>query len=287
MRLLMNRTELFHTARTAFLTSYPKIFTDIHNASEFFSKAISLSVRYGFDFQPSLFETRMCVEIESRYKALNSLIVTHLTEKTLIIELASGLSPRKSEFAQVPFYEIDLPEIIEIKKEIYNDMNIICDDLISMDLCDTTILYDILNEIIEKNIGKDILIVSEGLFWYLNRKDIQGIVDVLKKVFCDTKWKWLTSDCFAQETYEPDYRKVIAKSSNRSTIEPFRDFDDEFKFFSDNGLTLQRYKITELIDVCDVTSGSFFHISENEVKTRMNNYTDIACLSETNLLASI
>ena len=275
----MDRTELFHTARTAFLTSYPKIFTDILNASDFFSKAINISVRYGFEFQPNLFENRMCVEIESRYKALNALIKTHLNDKTLIIELASGLSPRKIEFAHFPFYEIDLPEIIEIKKEIYKDMNINCDSLISMDLSDTTILFDVLSEIIEKNYGKDILIVSEGLFWYLKRKDIQGMVDVFKKAFCHTEWKWLTADCFAQEIFEPDYRKVIAKSSNKSSIEPFADFEDEFKFFSDNGLTLQRYQITELIDVCDVSSGKFFHIPENEIKTRMNNYTDIACLS--------
>lgn len=277
----MSRTELFHTQRTAFLTSYPKIFTDILNASDFFSKAINVSARYGFEFQPSLFENQMCIEIESRYKALNSLIRKHLNNKTLIIELASGLSPRKIEFAHYPYYEIDLPEIIEIKKEIYKDMNISCDGLICMDLCDKTILYDLLNEIIENYNDKDILIVSEGLFWYLKRNDIQGMVDVFKKVFCHSEWKWLTADCFAQEVFEVDYRKVIAKSSNKSSIEPFADFDDEFNFFSDNGLTLERYQIIELINTCDVSSGKFFHISENEIKTRMNNYTDIACLRVT------
>jgi hypothetical protein len=193
--------------------------------------------------------------------------------------LASGLSPRKIEFAYFPFYEIDLPEIIEIKKEIYKDLDITCDGLICMDLCDSTILYDVLSEITEKNHGKDILIVSEGLFWYLKRKDIQGIVDVFKKFFCHTKWKWLTSDCFAHEIYEPEYRNIIAKSSNKSSTEPFADFDDEFMFFSGNGFSLERYRITDLIDVRDVFSGRFFSIPENEVRTRVESYTDIACLS--------
>ena len=223
----------------------------------------------------------MCVEIEARYKALNALIRRHLTSRTAVVELAAGLSPRRTEFGGVPYYELDLPEIVEIKKEIYRDMNLPCDGLIRLDLCDTERLYDTVREIAGKEREREILIVSEGLFWYLKRKDIRGMLDVFRRAFSPAEWKWLTSDCFARETYEPEYRKVIAKSSNKSSTEPFADFEDERAFFSENGIALDRYRITDLIAAGDVFSGSFFSIPEDEVRARIENYTDIACLTVT------
>lgn len=275
----MNSSDLYQTMRTAFLTSYPNIFTDIHYASEFFSRAVRIAVKYGFGFQPEFFEPRMCIEIEARYKALNALINQNLTDRTVVIEIAAGLSPRKTEFDSVPYYELDLPPIIEIKKEIYQDMHIPCNGLIGIDLCEKEKLSDIVSGIVGREKGSGILIVSEGLFWYLKRDNISGIIEAFRHAFNQTEWNWITSDCNAKKTYEPEYRKVIGKSSNKSPNERFVDFEDERAFFSARKLYLERYHITDLIDIRDVYSGRFFNIPENEVRARIENYTDLARLS--------
>ncbi len=61
--------------RTAILTAFPKIFSDIEFANEIFSQALQLANFYNFSFQPEFFTAKMAVEIEARYKAVSNVLL--------------------------------------------------------------------------------------------------------------------------------------------------------------------------------------------------------------------
>ena len=92
------KKENWNTMRTAILTAYPKLFTDIPYAPQLFFHAIRLAVGYGFSFEPSLFVEKMSLEIEARHKALNAALREQIDADTLVVELGAGLSPRRLEF---------------------------------------------------------------------------------------------------------------------------------------------------------------------------------------------
>lgn len=106
--------------RTAFLTAYPKIFTDIDYSVEIFSHMKDLAVNNGFSFQPNQFSNAMTLEIEARYKAINNYLNKIIDKDTLVIEIAAGLSPRRLQYKNYDYEELDLKPIIDIKKNIYS-----------------------------------------------------------------------------------------------------------------------------------------------------------------------
>ena len=108
--------------RTAFLTAFPKIFTDIEFSTDIFINMKQLSIKNGFSFSPNHFSNEMSVEIEARYKSLDRVLDKYITKDTLIIEIAAGLSPRHLQYRNKNYYELDFNPIIEIKKNIYTSM---------------------------------------------------------------------------------------------------------------------------------------------------------------------
>lgn len=105
--------------RTAFLTAFPKIFTDIDYSMEIFSCMRKLVTEQGFTFQPEQFSNAMSLEIEARHKAVNRVLDQVIDKDTLVIELASGLSPRRLQYQNNDYAELDFAPITAIKKSIY------------------------------------------------------------------------------------------------------------------------------------------------------------------------
>ena len=109
--------------RTAILTSFPKIFTDIEFAGEIFHQALQLANFENFSFQPELFVAKMSVEIEARFKAVSKALTNQIknAKDVLVIEIATGLSPRGLQFDKVDYIECDLKPIIDLKKRIFKN----------------------------------------------------------------------------------------------------------------------------------------------------------------------
>jgi len=276
------REALFHTMRTAFLTAYPKIFTDVAYASEIFYQSTRLATDYGFSFQTSLFVADMAIEIEARHKALNAALKKEVDGETLIIELAVGLSPRRAECGGANYVELDHETIVEIKKSVYEKMGLgeYSSGLHAVDFTDRKAFSSVLQGLNAQAYQK-IVVVSEGLFWYLKRSHVQAMVEELSAAFAGKEWCWVTADCpIKADVSEADYRNVIANSSGRSPIEPFADYEDFAKFFTSNGFTLTVQKLQELISPQSVGSGKFFSVVEADVLKRMDDYTDIALLKK-------
>ncbi len=276
------REALFRTMRTAFLTAYPKIFTDVGYTSDIFFQSIKLATEYGFSFQTSLFVADMAIEIEARHKALSAAVASGVNEETLVIELAAGLSPRRAEFAGANYVELDHETIVEIKKTIYQKMglNEYALGLRAVDFMDKEAFAEVLQSLGVSNY-KRVLVVSEGLFWYLKRSHVQGMVDVLSSVLQDVEWMWVTADCPTHaEISEEEYRNVIANSSNCSPVEPFADFYDFADFWMKNGFSVDAHSLAHFVDVQAISSGKFFSVSVEEVGRRMAEYTDIAIIKK-------
>lgn len=273
---------LFRTMRTAFLTAYPKIFTDVEYASDIFFQSVRLAAEYGFSFQTSLFVADMAVEIEARHKALSAAVAAWTDKETLVIELAAGLSPRRAEFSGVDYVEFDHETIVEIKKSIYQKMGLAdyASGLYAVDFTDKEAFAEILRTLGACNY-KRVVVVSEGLFWYLKRSHVQGMVDVLSSVLQGVEWLWVTADCPTHaEISEAEYRNVIANSSNCSPVEPFADFTDFADFFTGNGFALSAHRLKEFVAPDCIYAGKFFSVSPKEVEGRMVDYTDIALLKK-------
>lgn len=272
--------QMFNTMRTAILTAYPKIFTDIDYGAEIFFHAAKLATKYGFSFTPELFVVKMAVEIEARHKAMNEMLKRNLTKKTLVIELAAGLSPRRIEFADVDYLEVDYRALAEMKSAIYQSMQLekYTKGLCAVDLSKREELRKFLSKIPNLKNYEKIIVVSEGLFWYLKREQIQGILEDLSSAFAGLNWCWITADCPVEAELKTEYRKVISNSANVNCDEKFTNDRDFCEFFGKHGFVVDQYKLIDLVSPKHISSGSFFSVAENEIVNRMNTYTDVAVI---------
>ena len=272
--------DVIKTMRTSILTAYPKIYTDIPYSCELFYYATRFAVEYGFRFEPSLFVAEMAVEVEARHKALNRALQSIVTENDLIIELGAGLSPRRLEFQKYNYVEMDYLTITNLKRAIYDQMGLekFCNGLIPIDFTQEQGFQRALSEVCKLKPHNRVVVVSEGLFWYLKREHVQNMLSAIMDL--KENWIWVTADCPVKETSTAPYRNVIAKSSNKSPIEPFADFDDYNSFFNTHHCGIECYKLLHFVSSASIFSGKFFSIGDRTVKDRMDTYTDIAYIKE-------
>lgn len=271
--------EQYAVMRTAFLTAYPKIFTNIKNSIEIFSFMKELAIENNFSFSPSQFTNEMSIEIEARYKGVNNILNRYITKDTLIIEVAAGLSPRRIEYSSYNYAEIDLSPIIEIKHEIYKNIYPkFIDDLYSSDIKNIDELKSALKQIMNKKSFKNIIFLSEGLFWYLTKTDIQNITNELKESFKDINWIWITSDCPVNDKVDLNYRNVISNSAKVKKEKTFSDYDDFSNFFKNNEIENSRIKLSELLPYEQLSAAHLFSVREEDALRRIDTYTNIAIL---------
>jgi len=273
--------EQLKSMRTAFLTAYPKIFTNIKYSTEIFSYTKELALKHNFSFLPNMFNNEMSIEIEARHKATSKVLAKHITSDTLIIEIASGMSPRNLEFENENYLEIDFEPIISIKKAIYKAFGKekLTNNLYGIDLTNINELKKFLSNIIKQRHFKQIIIVSEGLFWYLTKEQISNLTQTFIDSFTDIDWIWITADCPTEELSEESYRKVISNSANvkRGTFENYEDFSN---FFKNLGLNNTKFYMSKLLKYNDLSSAKLFSVDRINTMKRIDNYTKIAKLEK-------
>lgn len=272
--------KTFNTMRTAVLTAYPKIFGDIDLASEIFFSAIKLAVDYGFSFRPSLFVADLAVEIEARHKAVNAALESVLTDKTLVIELGAGLSPRRAQFAHTDYIEVDHSPIVDMKSRVYRELGHteFAKDLYAVDLTDVKTFRDFIEHTSKSRVFDRVIVLSEGLFWYLDKSRIHDICSVLNTVLDGADWMWLTADSPVDDKNYAEYRKVIVDSADRGEQKPFRSYAEMCAFFEECGLTSTRHRLADCVSPERIYSGKLFAAPDREIEERMNKYADIAIL---------
>ena len=273
--------------RTAFLTAFPKIFTDIPYTTDIFKATLSLAVKNGFSFLPEQFTAEMSPEIEARYKAASSVLrdeISKASTKPDIIEIASGMSPRALEFPNADYYEIDFPLIMEQKRSIYQIIkaNIPEDSLIGVDLSDIHRFSSTLKKITNDHPQKPLIFLSEGLFWYLSRDEIKSLSSIIYSTISAIGGCWITTDCpvskTGQDSSSGSYRSIITKSSNREDKKPFHNRAEFDGFFRGMNYITEYHDLLEAISISNLSSKKLFSYSDPEIITRINNYTSISIL---------
>lgn len=271
--------EQYRIMRTSFLTAFPKIFTDIEFSTDIFSIMKDLALKKGFSFLPNHFSNEMSVEIEARHKALNCALSKYITEDTLVIEIAAGLSPRHLQYRNYDYVELDFKPVIDIKKEIYTSMgySTLNNTLYDVDITDIDSFHECLTKIINYKKYKKIIILNEGLFWYLTKNDIQNFTTELMSTLDNISWMWITSDCPATIKNDSDYRSIISNSA-KVRKDTFTDYEDFSTFFNNIGLENIRYKLSDFLNYENLSSAKFLSFNEYETNKKIDSYTDIAIL---------
>jgi len=95
-----------------------------------------------------------------------------------IINLGCGLDTRfwRIDNGSMSFYDLDLPEIIEIKKKLCSNTgryHMIASSVLDYDWLDT----------LKKQVNGPVLFMAEGLFMYLEQKDVKELVLHLQRCF--------------------------------------------------------------------------------------------------------
>ena len=268
----------FGAMRTAFLTAFPKIFTDIDYSQEIFYNMKDLALDKGFYFTPNLFNNQMAIEIEARHKALNKALEQHITPNSLVIEIAAGMTPRHLQFKKYNYLEVDFAPVMDIKKDIYQKINqnkSLDNTVVGIDLADTKNLRAFLADVTKTKQYDKIIILNEGLFWYLTKEEIAAMTTAIYESLVGNDWMWITSDCPTEDKIVDDYRKVISDSAKvkRGTFSDYNDFSDFFKAL---GLSNKRHKLSDFLTYQDLTSAKLFSVEESEAIRRIKAYTDIA-----------
>ena len=266
--------------RTAFLTAYPKIFTDIDYSIDIFSKMKALALKNGFSFDFNHFSNAMAIEIEARHKALNNALKKHLTKDSLVIEIASGLSPRHIEFKDYSYAELDFKPIMDVKREIHNMLGFesLNDSLFDVDITDLNALKTCLKTLLKNKKYDKVIILNEGLFWYITKADIENMTNEFKNLLQNYDWLWITSDCPPTQKNEAEYRNIISNSAKVKKSKTFADYEEFSLFFENLNLSNTRYKLLDFVEYIDLTSAKFFSINKNDTTEKLNAYTEIAII---------
>jgi len=126
----------------------------------------------------------------------------------IIIELGCGLSTRftRIDNGAVAWYDLDLPEVIDIRKQFFTETN--RDHFIASSVLNFTWM----NRIPQDN--KNILILAEGLFMYLHEDDVKNLIRQLQQTFpgCDlaaevvnTYIVWILQKKIWRKKFQRDY----------------------------------------------------------------------------------
>jgi methyltransferase (TIGR00027 family) len=122
----------------------------------------------------------------ARTYLFDELIKAHITEGyEMVLNLAAGLDTRPYRMdlpGSLNWVEIDLPEIIEYKKQILSNETPKCKlETISMNLSDREERMKLFNHLAQEN--KKTLIILEGLIIYLTNEEVQSLAKDLSAPF--------------------------------------------------------------------------------------------------------
>ncbi len=168
------------------------------------------------------------VHFENRYWSIDQLLQG--LPVTNILEISSGFSFRGLAAVQqnpVHYVDTDLPEVMEIKKQLVAELG-----------ADTTNLKMLpLNALDEEQFNRainvlpegDVAIVNEGLLVYLNEAEKKQLCSIIRNVLEKRGGYWITADIYIKRDTNLD--SVQMDSELKSFFEQHRIEDNKFDSF--------------------------------------------------------
>ena len=131
------------------------------------------------DLSEGKLKKSMVVHIAIRAKQYDKYVSDFLKESPggVVVNIGCGLDSRffRIDNKKVIFYDLDLPEVIEIKKHFFRETK-------RYKLIASSVLDYIWMPAVAKHKGP-FLFIAEGVFMYLNRSDVRSLVLKLQKEF--------------------------------------------------------------------------------------------------------
>jgi len=262
---------------TAWLTAYPKIFTDIPLSEDIFIALEKIKAKKGEPDITSDFKvSKLAPEIEARYK-----LITRILKETNIkqaLELAAGLSPRGIIFAKDPsfiYVETDLPKMIIEKKAIIQQLvsssKVKSMNKLYLEKGNALELKELMRASSHFE-RKPIVIINEGLLRYLNFTEKGIVAKNIHKLLEIYGGVWITPDITLKKLLDTQNKttmpgknaEIIKKTGIDYTENRFENEAEAKKFFESFGFLVEKHRFLEVEK--ELTSPKRLKLSEKEVK---------------------
>jgi O-methyltransferase involved in polyketide biosynthesis len=184
---------------------------------------------------------------ESRYWSINQLL-SELDAKN-ILEISSGFSFRGLRAVQeenVHYIDTDLPEIIEIKRNLLAQLQKETTlkgklETLSLNALDEKHFTEIVTHFSEG----EIVIVNEGLLMYLNREEKEKLCGIIRNILKQHGGYWITADIYIKKQFEKSFLKVddkILEFAKQHNIEEnkFESMQEAEEFFKTAGFVIDK-----------------------------------------------
>jgi O-methyltransferase involved in polyketide biosynthesis len=241
---------------TAYLTSYPRIFTDIPYSKEIFTELEHiLQQKDGAVVGEELKVKKLAPEIEARYLLVNNLLRKSGVHQ--VLELASGLSSRglvMSRDPEVKYAELELGQMADIKKEIVYRLIGLRDNLRIVS-GNALRLSDLEKAVEYFDHGKQICVINEGLLRYFDFSEKAQVARGIHLLLEQFGGLWITPDITLKKLLEtqdkmtmPGKNKMISASTGKNYHgdNSFENSEQAIKFFEDQGFSVETHQFSEV-----------------------------------------
>ena len=270
-------TDYVKIIPTAWLTAYPKTFSDIALAQEIFHELEQIRVMHGKPAVSSNFKVpKLAPEIEARYKLVTKLLYQSGVRQ--VLEIAAGLSPRGMTLAKDPswtYVEMDLPEMIAEKRAIAQRL-ISSSKIITMPNLHfeegNALATNDLDRAVSHFEKKPIAVINEGLLRYLNFTQKAAVARNVHAILTLFGGVWITPDITLRKLLEIQ-DKTTMPGKNEAIIETtginynenrFENEQEAKKFFESFGFLVERHSFLEIRS--ELTSPRTLHLCDAETE---------------------
>jgi O-methyltransferase involved in polyketide biosynthesis len=267
--------------RTAWLTAYPRTFTDIPLSSEIYEELEQTRIAHNEPGVPDQLKyNRLAPQLEARYKLINRLIAKN--ESTQIVELAAGLSPRgliATKDKGVTYVEMDLPAMVGEKQTIIDGLtrrgavtpsknfHLIAGS--ALEFADIASVKQYLD------IREPVTIVNEGLLRYFSLDEKAKIARNIRSILETQGGAWITPDittkAFLKEqdaTVAPGQVQQAMNLTGRDFHENrFEDVTHAQQFFEKLGFAVTVHRWDEVRD--ELSSPKRLAIDDADLETML------------------
>lgn len=257
---------------TALHTLYPLTFTDIPFSNEIYSELCKMG------FPNALKNDKITFEIEARYKLIDKFLKEF--NITQILELASGFTPRGLNFClankDIVYVEVDLPQVIEKKKNILNNIANLPNNLYFV-AGNALNMVDIEKSLKYFDLTKPIVVVNQGLMRYLDFDEKKILAENIFSVVNKNNGLWITCDLTPakfivnqSKNIGYNYNINLTQVTNRNNASfRFKDKEHAEKFLKEIGFNIEWHEFTESLPL--LSSPKKFNLTREETKKYLEN----------------
>lgn len=283
--MVRDSTDFDSIIPTAFLTAYPRTFTDIPYSTDIFVALTDIKLAEGVKFGDNILSKNLAPGLESRYKMIDKILDE--LGASQVLELASGLSPRGIIMTQknptLQYVELDLPDMAHLKHEVLKQCGVKL--LGNLHINSGSILDEksIASAMSHFNPRQPVTVVSEGILGYLSFEEKSVLTQHVHNAIKRSGGYWISND--APASNGPSRIQRLAKETSKSKLvstknfskDSFSDLNHFKEFFERHGFTVHVRDLEEVLD--ELTSPATLGLTKTEVLKELSEYSSVAVMS--------